>query len=583
MKNMFLRLVLFCLCFWRLDGELGDILTPVSVMEGDSFILNSGLTKITDDSLILWVCYHENTLLAEINKRADSISVYEDVLDGRFRNRLKLDDQTGSLTIMNITTKDAGRYQLHINCMKKVFFLTVYVFGDEMKSVSVTEGDSVTLNSGLTQIREDDGLIQWLFKDVIIALISEVTKVYTNNKGKFSNRLKLDHETGSLTITDIKMKHSGRYKLQINSVVKSFILTVNGGIANARMSVSVMEGGSVTLNAGLTEIQTDDLIQWTFGNKNTIIADVLPDRFSVYDDVLDGRFRNRLKLDDQTGSLTITNTRTEHAGLYELHTTRMMMIFTLKVYGVTDAVKSVSVLEGDSVTLNSDITGLEEDVIQWVFINSLIAHINVKADHITIFDYNDGRFRDRLKLDKKTGSLTITDIRIAHSGLYELQTYRETKYWKFSLTVYASPPVPVISRDCSSSSVSSKTKCSFLCSMVNVGHVTLSWYKGNSLLSSISVSDLSISLSLPLEVEYQDKNSYSCVINNPIRNQTTHLDITQLCQPCPDSEHCCGSTKAVVRLVVTALVGVAAVAAVVLLVYDIRSGRAEQDRARFLT
>ncbi|XP_050961079.1 SLAM family member 9-like [Labeo rohita] len=204
-------------------------------------------------------------------------------------------------------------------------------------------------------------------------------------------------------------------------------------------------------------------------------------------------------------------------------------------------IKAVSVIEGDSVTLNSNVIEIHEnDDILWTFGTqmSLIARIK-KDKQISSMYATDLRFRDRLKLDYQTGSLTITNITNEHAGLYKAEiTAAKSSSKTFSVSVYARLSVPVISSNsslCSSLSPSSSHQyCSLLCSVVNVSHVTLSWYKGNSLLSSISVSDLSISLSLPLEVEYQDKNTYSCVINNPISNQTTHLNISELCHTCSD-------------------------------------------------
>uniref|UniRef100_A0A673HMI5 Ig-like domain-containing protein n=1 Tax=Sinocyclocheilus rhinocerous TaxID=307959 RepID=A0A673HMI5_9TELE len=193
-------------------------------------------------------------------------------------------------------------------------------------------------------------------------------------------------------------------------------------------------------------------------------------------------------------------------------------------------------MEGDSVTLNTDVTECKDDriVLSLGAEKSLIANIKRNKQIFSISDVLDGRFRDRLKLDNKTGSVTITNITSEHAGVYQLEIVGAKLLTKiFNVSVYARLPVPVISNNSSTcSSSSSSSYCSLVCSVVNVGHVTLSWYKGNSLLSSISVSDLSISLSLPLEVEYQDKNTYSCVLNNPISNQTTHLDIRKLCLTC---------------------------------------------------
>uniref|UniRef100_A0A8C1E3G1 Ig-like domain-containing protein n=1 Tax=Cyprinus carpio carpio TaxID=630221 RepID=A0A8C1E3G1_CYPCA len=250
---------------------------------------------------------------------------------------------------------------------------------------------------------------------------------------------------------------------------------------------------------------------------------------------------------------------------------RLVLLFICVegVFGDTDVMKSVSVTEGDSVTLNTDVTEVQrDDQILWMFGPKETRIAEIYKHIIDMFSSNE-TFGDRLQLDSFTGSLIIRNIRRTDSGLYKLQirSNRGNSDKTFNVTVYARLPVPVIIRNSCNSSSSSVSRCSLLCSVVNVGAVTLSWYKGNSLLSSISVSDLSISLSLPLEVEYQEKNTYSCVINNPIRNQTTHLEITELCHTCAGFY---GSSVSVTPSLIYAVVGVAAVA---LMVCYLRSRR----------
>ncbi|XP_067220168.1 CD48 antigen-like [Chanodichthys erythropterus] len=245
----------------------------------------------------------------------------------------------------------------------------------------------------------------------------------------------------------------------------------------------------------------------------------------------------------------------------------LFLLCLVGVFGVES--HAVSVMVGHSVTLDCNSS---ENLIEWRFDKTRIA----KLIHGSPLYDDDARFRDRLKLDRN-GSLTITDARITDTGVYELSNIASMHSTKrFTVTVYGPLSIPVITSNISQ--CSSIPKCVLLCSVRNVTRMTLSWYKGNSSLSSISVSDLGISLSLPLEVEYQDNNTYSCVVSNPLSNQTKHVCITDLCHLCSDEVHDCGGTETVIRLAVTALVGLAAVAAFIVLVYDIRSRRSEQER-----
>lgn len=112
--------------------------------------------------------------------------------------------------------------------------------------------------------------------------------------------------------------------------------------------------------------------------------------------------------------------------------------FLSGVSGNTNEVKSVPVMEGESVTLRTDVNVQRDDLILWMFnvnnADTLIAQIhgqNIKIFNKTVI------FGDQLKMDSQTGSLTIRNIRTEHSGLYKLTIIQEkTTYRTFSVAVY---------------------------------------------------------------------------------------------------------------------------------------------------
>ncbi|TRZ03708.1 hypothetical protein DNTS_033001, partial [Danionella cerebrum] len=177
--------------------------------------------------------------------------------------------------------------------------------------------------------------------------------------------------------------------------------------------------------------------------------------------------------------------------------------------------EEVSATMGESLTLHTGVKKEKDDLIVWYSgpDNKVLAKLNGKAEFADIY-------RSDVSLNKETGSLSIPNVSSKHSGLLNVKISnpnKQTLYKKFNIVVYDPLPIPQITRI---------SKYELLCSVLNVSRVTLSWYNGNSLISSTSASDSHIDLSLPLKLE--DKNNiYSCVAHNSIRNQTKHLDPLQ--------------------------------------------------------
>ncbi|XP_073721580.1 uncharacterized protein [Misgurnus anguillicaudatus] len=204
------------------------------------------------------------------------------------------------------------------------------------------------------------------------------------------------------------------------SVLFVILVFINGVLIIESVSVLVYENDTVTLHTN-TELLTNDTIEWRFGDEQDRIAKIngAADSLKIYDDALEGKFRDKLKLNTKTGDLTITNITTQHTGLCTVYIKREKVTKTMNFSVDVSGDKMKMVMVGDSVILVKNCIKKPGDEMMMCRIrhnNSPVAEIIRNGKNIT-YDIHDERYTDGLKVDDQTGDLNIT----THlSGSYEV-------------------------------------------------------------------------------------------------------------------------------------------------------------------
>ncbi|XP_067260506.1 uncharacterized protein [Chanodichthys erythropterus] len=293
----------------------------------------------------------------------------------------------------------------HFYFLSSVVLLVEGVFGaDEVKSISAKVGDDVTLESDDAEVQRADELL-WRIrgeKSFIAEFDKEANKVSIDtNDERFSGRLQMDETTGSLTIKNINTADSRVYELEIRSrsvtKTKTFSLTVHSEVVV--VEVSVMEGDSITLNINDTEVQKDEELNWK----------VKPKDENVFKSIKDGRFKT-----SETGSLTITNINIKDSGLYQLESSSDIRYKARFNIAVHEGRKSVSVMEGETITLHTGVAQILTDRLN-----------------------GTSASRSNINLNKETGEITISNIRGDQSGDFEVEinTTTVTVHRKLSINI----------------------------------------------------------------------------------------------------------------------------------------------------
>ncbi|KAI4894154.1 hypothetical protein NFI96_010644, partial [Prochilodus magdalenae] len=546
------------------DHKAGEEVITLQVQEGNTVTIDTGKTGLQSVPQILWFYGPENIKI--VDSQITGGEIITDYNRDRFRDRLQLDRNNGSLTIRNISREDSGVYKLQINKKEReVRNFSVVVNGPHDPTYSKNQSSQNHNSSQCTRLILTFDHKAPVSKPSIINQLEncsvshreacsplctvengkDVSLSWYEEKGRISSITSTDsseHLYLPLSITHLNSTYIcvaanpvSNQTAQIN--ITEFCHT-NAGllcVAGEFIRLQELEGKTVTIHTGIIGVQSDARIMWFYGpeNINSNIVDSRMNNGTAETDYYRDRFRGRLQLDRNSGSLTIRNISRNDSGVYMLEIlTKRRELYNFSV-NVTDLCFPPCAEEKSNAF----------DTVNHKILLSVLTDLGITG---TAWNWFESYLEDRHHQSKLSfGRLLLSSL--INSGVQttgSLASGEEkdgfTSYRHDTavlvlcirgqpcMVIYAPVSKPVI-RNQPEHHPGSSTQCFPLCTVENGRDVNLSWYEEKERISSITSTDSSERLYLPLNISELNKTTYTCVAANTVSNQTTQLDITNLC------------------------------------------------------
>ncbi|XP_051982187.1 uncharacterized protein LOC127643460 isoform X2 [Xyrauchen texanus] len=404
-----------------------------------------------------------------------------DVPNPKFKDIATLDEKTGEITLTGLKLHHSGVYTIEINSKEQQnkFTLTVMVSGEECKENQL-EGTSCTMK---LKSREKTAEVKWTNdKSVIIARRKK-------NKDTVKDGFRLEVD-GSLTFINIRVTESGLYDFSTYDSVGTETgrgqnkIKVYAKVPKPDLKWTCNTDGNVTLtcNAGNGE----DL-QYTWFDRTNPIENKHTKTLILPLEKVNNQYSCSAKN-------PVSEARSES-----------------KTVTCQDVKRAV----GDDVTFRPDNIPSPTTSILWKHTdNDGIMVKVIEWEPVDGVDVPNPKFKDIATLDEKTGEITLTGLKLHHSGVYSIEINSKEQQNKFTLTVMEPVPKPEIRRETSSNHDAKYLICD--------GDATIIWKNSaGETLSGTPISGPPKGESITVNNTRNRDNYYTCTLKNDVSEKTS--------------------------------------------------------------